>query len=232
MSLLILPQKSRDWLPIARAALDPDLTAPVDELLLVRDQAGQRFRPLGPPTGVVARDGAVLILLYPDEPDMRLPLTIRSERLPHHRGEVSLPGGATDPDDEGPIATALRECEEEIGTPANVLSVLGTLSPIYIMPSNFLITPVVAVCESVPPMQINPDEVSAVINVTLRELLAPETVVVERRNLRGVEVEVPYFAIAGQKVWGATALILSEFAARLRQILLRAAPPSEPFHRA
>lgn len=214
-----LPEAVTRWAELARAAAQLNLDIPVDELLLVRDTAGRRFRPSGPPAGTSARLGAVLLLLYPEGHDLRLPLTIRSELLPNHRGEVSLPGGATDPDDTGPAATALRECSEEIGVGPDTLEIWGTLSPIYIQPSNFQITPVVAFCQHAPDLQVNPAEVSGVISVSLSELLDPATVLVERWTLRGAEVDVPYFAIAGQKVWGATALILSEFVARMRRVL-------------
>jgi 8-oxo-dGTP pyrophosphatase MutT (NUDIX family) len=185
----------------------------------VRDLEGRFVRRMEPPDGVTARPGAVLILLYPDGADLRLPLTVRSDRLPNHRGEVSLPGGATDPQDDGPAATALRECWEEIGIAPEHVMVWGALTPIYIPPSNFRITPVIGFSEQPPTLTLNDDEVSAVLTVTLRELLDPGRVVVEQWTLRGIEVQVPFFAITGYKVWGATALILSEFVARLRRAL-------------
>jgi 8-oxo-dGTP pyrophosphatase MutT (NUDIX family) len=163
----------------------------------------------------------VLALLYPDGADLRLPLTVRSDRLPSHRGEVSLPGGAIDPGEDGPIAAALRECHEELGVDPVGIEVWGTLSSFYIPPSNFRITPVVGFHEHTPALRPNGDEVSAVITVTLRELLDPATIVVERWTLRGMEVDVPFFAIDGHKVWGATAIVLSEFAARMRRATTR-----------
>jgi len=207
------------WAALAQSALRPELAVPHEQLLLMQDLAGRLVRPLAPPAGVVARPGAVLILLYPDGPDLRLPLTVRSEQLPNHRGEVSLPGGATDPADDGPTMTALRECQEELGVDPGAVAVWGTLSPIYIQPSNFHITPVVGFHATPPLFQLNHAEVSAVISVTLRELLDPALIAVEQWTLRGREVRVPFFAIAGYKVWGATALMLSEFVARLRSAL-------------
>jgi 8-oxo-dGTP pyrophosphatase MutT (NUDIX family) len=204
---------------LVRAALESGPAIPPEQLLLVRDLEGRFVRRMEPPEGVTARSGAVLILLYPDGVDLRLPLTVRSDRLPNHRGEVSLPGGATDPHDDGPAATALRECWEEIGVAPGNVDVWGTLASIYIPPSNFRITPVVGHSVHPPVLKLNDDEVSAVLTVTLRELLDPARVVIERWTLRGADVQVPFFAIAGHKVWGATALILSEFVARLRRVL-------------
>lgn len=214
-----LPVSAVDWSAAVRSALQPGLSIPGDELLLVRDKAGRSYRPTAPPEGQQPREGAVLILLYPDGDDLRLPLTVRSDELPNHRGEVSLPGGATDPGDDGPVGTALRECLEELGVAPDTIAPWGQLAPIYIPPSNFQITPVVGFSSAPPDIRFNLAEVSALITVTLRELLDPVSVQVERWTLRGTEVDVPFFAIDGHKVWGATALILSEFAARLRRTL-------------
>ncbi|HEU5097606.1 MAG TPA: NUDIX domain-containing protein, partial [Roseiflexaceae bacterium] len=109
------------WAKLARAALEPGPAIPPEQLLLVRDLAGRFLRGFDPPAGVVPRLGAVLLLLYPDGDDLRLPLTVRSDRLPSHRGEVSLPGGAIEPHEDGPASAALRECHEELGVePAGV----------------------------------------------------------------------------------------------------------------
>jgi len=181
------------------------------------DLAGNLARRLDPPAGVIPRLAAVLLLLYPDQEDLRLPLTVRSDRLPNHRGEVSLPGGAIDPGDDGPISAALRESHEELGVPPDAVTIWGTLSSLYIPPSNFRITPVVGLIDPAPVLRPNDAEVSAVITVTLRELLDPALVIEEQWMLRGDSVRVPFFAIAGHKVWGATAIILSEFVARMRR---------------
>jgi len=215
-----LPTAWEQWAGLVRVALEPGPRVPLEQLLMVRDLEGRFVRSMEPPEGVAARPGAVLALLYPDGADLRLPLTVRSDRLPSHRGEVSLPGGATDPEDDGPVATALRECWEELGVAPESLSVWGALSSIYIPPSNFRIVPVVAFSMEPPTLSPNDAEVSAVLTVTLRELLDPDRVVVEQWTLRGMEVQVPFFSIAGYKVWGATALILSEFVVRLRRAAL------------
>ena len=205
------------WARLARAALAPGPDVLPEQLLLVRDLAGNLARRVDPPAGVIPRLGAVLLLLYPDADDLRLPLTVRSDRLASHRGEVSLPGGAIEPDDDGPISAALRESHEELGVPPGAVTVWGALSPLYIPPSNFRITPVVGLIDHAPELRPNDAEVSAVITVTVRELFDPALVVEEQWTLRGAEVRVPFFAIAGHKVWGATAIVLSEFVARMRR---------------
>jgi 8-oxo-dGTP pyrophosphatase MutT (NUDIX family) len=214
-----MPQNWQGWATIIHRALADSLPVPAEELLLIRSMDGQIIRPLAPPLDRVPRIGAVLALLYPDEDDLRLVLTVRSDQLSNHRGEVSLPGGAADIDDANLPATALRELYEELGVDPTVVTVWGALTSIYIMPSNFQITPVVGFTATPPTLFPNSAEVSAVITITLRDLLDPHTLLVEPWTLRGHQVLVPFFAIAGHKVWGATALMLSELVVRIRRIL-------------
>lgn len=214
-----LPTSWEHWSALVQTALEPGPAIPLEQLLLVRDLSGRLVRRFEPPEGVTARLAAVLLLLFPTGEDLSFLLTVRSNTLPNHRGEVSLPGGATDPEDASPIATALRECWEELGVAPDQITVWGSLTPIYIPPSNFRITPIVGFSAQPPELKPNTSEVSAVLTSTLRHLLDPATVVEEEWNLRGEQVHVSYFAIGGQKVWGATAIILSEFVARLRRVL-------------
>lgn len=214
-----IPRHRQGWVSLVREALRVEELIPPEELLLVRDANGHNMRPFVPPPGITARQGAVLALLYPDGEELCLPLTVRSDHLANHRGEVSLPGGGVDPHDADRQATALRECREELGIDPASVTIWGSLSPIYIAPSNFQITPIVGFCEVQPTLMANPAEVSAVITTTLRALLDPGNVQVEPRNLRGYDLFVPFFAITGHKVWGATALILSDLVARMRRVL-------------
>ncbi len=201
---------------LRRAMADP-VPPPMEELLILRDPQGRSVRPMLPPEGVTPRHAAVLLLLYPSEGELWLPLTVRSARLTTHRGEVSLPGGGTDPGDDGPAGTALREAWEELGIrPANV-EILGTLISFYIPPSNNILTPVVGLSHSEPDLRPDPDEVEAAFSVRLRTLLDPATVCEELWERRGLAMLVPYFALEGYKVWGATALLLSDLLVRLRR---------------
>ncbi len=198
------------------AMANPELASPED-LLVLRDLAGEPIRPMQPPPGVTPREAAALLLLYPSAGELWLPLTVRSARLTTHRGEVSLPGGGADPDDASPVATALREAWEELGIrPANV-EVLGTLTAFYIPPSNNRLTPVVGLSVGEPDLHPDPNEVEAAFSVPLQTLLDPSCVREEIWERREVRMRVPYFALEGYKVWGATALLLSELVARLRR---------------
>ena len=89
------------------------------------------------------RPGGVLILLYEEDGLIKFPLIKRPDYPGAHGGQVSLPGGKAEPDEDN-IACALREGEEEIGISRNLIEVIGTLSDFFVMPSNFMITPVSA----------------------------------------------------------------------------------------
>jgi 8-oxo-dGTP pyrophosphatase MutT (NUDIX family) len=208
-------QQQSAWIQQALAYTIP---IPIDELLLPRDREGQIARQLTPAPDVTPRESAALLLFYPHEGELWLPLTVRSTALPQHRGEVSLPGGATDPEDDGPVATALRETCEEVGIAPQAIEVWGLLTPIYIPPSNFRLTPVVGFAAASITLRPNPHEITDVFTVPLRHLLDSATVVVEDWLLHGIQAQVPFFALHGHKVWGATALVLSELVARLRRV--------------
>lgn len=214
-----MPQHVYEWQALVRLALSQTTPVGQQDLLLVHTPQGEIYRPLQPPADLAPRLGAVLILLYPDGNDLRFPLTVRSQRLVNHRGEVSLPGGAIEAGDADVAAAALRECREELGIQTNDIAVWGKLTSWYIAPSNFLITPVVASLDYKPDLHPNRDEVGQVITTTLRNLLNPDSVVTEEWILRDNKVIVPFFAIEGHKVWGATALVLSELIARMRRAL-------------
>ncbi len=182
-------------------------------------QMAPRPRPTRPwPPGHSPRRAGVLLLLYPREGQWWFPLTLRTEGLAIHQGQVSLPGGAWEPGDPNLQHTALRETEEELGVPAEALQVLGKLTPLYIPPSDFCIHPFVAVAEAPPVLQPDPSEVAQVIETPLRALLDPLVRQWEERPVRGVLSRIPYFAIGDHKVWGATAMVLAEFATCLERL--------------
>jgi 8-oxo-dGTP pyrophosphatase MutT (NUDIX family) len=186
------------------------------EQLMPRDAEGQAARPLDPPPGVEPRNGAVLVLLYPDGCDIFLPLTVRTGSLRHHSGEVSLPGGGFDPADGSLERTALREASEEIGVRPAAVEVVAELAPVWIPVSNFRIVPFVGRATSRPVFFPAPDEVAAIVEAPLGTLLDPAIIHSEVRDIRGRLLRVPYFAIEHHKVWGATALVLAQLVARLR----------------
>ncbi|MDE2638385.1 MAG: CoA pyrophosphatase [Chloroflexota bacterium] len=169
-------------------------------------------------------EAAVMILiLSADDGALHTVLTLRTAGLRGHSGQVSFPGGRRDPQDENLTATALRETCEEIGVCGGKLSVLGQFPRFYIPASHHNVSPIIARYEGAPEFAPNPAEVAEVFSVGLEDLLQARFKCVERRQMRGVDVRVPYYYFAGHKVWGATAMLLSELEGRLRQVLPQAA---------
>jgi 8-oxo-dGTP pyrophosphatase MutT (NUDIX family) len=164
------------------------------------------------PEGKDCRKAAELLLLYPRAGETTLALTVRQPTLREHSGQVSLPGGTIDTG-ETPEEAALREGWEEVGVPADHPVVIGRLTPIYIPPSNFCVQPVVAAVEAEFEFQAHEAEVAAMLHVPVAWLLDAGRRFVESREILGGLTEVPYFDIQGHHVWGATAMILAEFAA-------------------
>lgn len=157
------------------------------------------------------RPAAVLILLYPRRAKLHLVLTLRTSRVDHHRDQISLPGGEKD-GHETIVEAALREAAEELRVRAADVRVLGELTPLYVPPSNFCIFPVVATAARRPAFRRAPAEVAEVIDLPLDVLLDPGCVRREVWRLHDQDIIVPFYAFGGHKIWGATAMVLAEFA--------------------
>ena len=142
-------------------------------------------------------------------------MTRRRDDLQSHAGQISFPGGQRE-GDESMEETALREAQEEIGIQANALSILGRLATLYIPPSDYEVHPYVAWHQQQPSFTPQYDEVAEILEVPLFFLLDPANRYEEPWMLQGYEVQVPYFLVNSHKVWGATAMMLSEFIERLR----------------
>jgi 8-oxo-dGTP pyrophosphatase MutT (NUDIX family) len=168
-----------------------------------------------------ARDGAALLLVYPYDREFHVPLTVRGSRMRNHTGQVSLPGGSVD-EGETFEQAALREAHEEIGIDPAAVQVIGRLTPLHIPVSGYLLHPIVGVAARRPAFRPAELEVARIIEAPLVRLRDPEIVMREER-LRDVdgdqiEIEVPFYDIDGEKVWGATAMVLSEFCAILSEL--------------
>lgn len=161
------------------------------------------------------RVGAVLILLYPVQDRPHLVLTRRRDDLGHHAGQISLPGGRRE-GNESLAQTALRETEEEVGVPRTAVQILGELTSLYIPPSDFTVHPFVGWTPRQPRFRPEIAEVDQIIEVALEYLLQPSVQTVGAFTFSGKDYPVPYYDVDGHRVWGATAMILSEFLARLR----------------
>lgn len=168
--------------------------------------------PLKFPDG--AADGAALLLIYPHDQTLHVALTVRGSGLRNHTGQVSLPGGRVDAG-ETIDAAALREAQEEIGVDPRAVELLGRLTPLHIPVSGFLLHPVVGYTSMRPAFQRAEWEVARIIEAPVSALSDPAVLKREIRTRvvkgQSIDVEVPYFDIDGEKVWGATAMVLAEF---------------------
>lgn len=158
------------------------------------------------------RVGAVLVALYERDGAPHLVLTLRRSDLPHHRGQVSFPGGGVEPG-ESIEGAALREAAEEVGIDAAAVRIVGRLTPLHVPASRFVIHPVVGVVEPPPVLRPCDREVARILEVPFDRLADPATVGEETRTIGSRELVVPYYAVDGEKVWGATAMMLSELLA-------------------
>ena len=156
-----------------------------------------------------SRVAAARVLLYPIRRQVHLVLTRRAGTLDQHAGQVSLPGGAVD-GDETVEAAALREAREEIGLETTDLRIIGQLSALYIPVSNYALHPVVAVLDRRPALVPATAEVAHILEIPLDELRDPKRLRQGRRWRGDDAITVPYFELQGERVWGATAMVLGE----------------------
>jgi 8-oxo-dGTP pyrophosphatase MutT (NUDIX family) len=173
-----------------------------------------KFNSDGPP-----RPGSVLILLYEDDGDIKFPLIKRPEYAGAHGGQVSLPGGKTEFDEDA-VQTALREANEEIGVIGEDVTILGRLSEFHVIPSNYMITPVVGAISYRPTFIPDAFEVARVLEGSVGELVKDNAVVVTEILAAGqYKMRAPHFIFEEEIVWGATAMMLNEFRMILKEII-------------
>lgn len=172
-------------------------------------------RHFGPPLTEM-RHGAVLVLLHPAAEDWHFTLTVRTSHLSAHAGQVSFPGGRIE-EGETPEQAALREYEEELGSPDDC-EIVGRLPDVNVYASNFLVTPVVALTTAKPSYVPNADEVADVIELAM-SCLADRSQRRRHEIVRGpLRFSTPHLHVAGREVWGATWIILGELLERLESL--------------
>ncbi len=169
------------------------------------------------------KKSAVMILLYPNVnvSDIQIVLIVRSENEKgNHSGQISFPGGGFDETDLDLSATALRETEEEIGVDRRTIKIIGALSSLYIPVSNYIVYPFVGICNHKPVFQKNILEVDDLLEVEIKELLLEKNKTSSDIFLKLMNrtMNVPCYNIRGKIIWGATAMIISEFTEVIRRI--------------
>lgn len=166
------------------------------------------------PRRVVEDDGlvpAAVLVPITGHPLPHIVFVKRSERVAHHRGQISFPGGIVETWDGSRLETALRECEEEIGLPADLVEVLGTLDDTETRATQFVITPFVGLVHG--PVAWKPDgkEIEQVLELPLGWLRDPASFRVELWERGGELTPVYFYEYRGTVIWGATARILKQF---------------------
>ena len=155
------------------------------------------------------REAGVLLLFDPSQPNLPLLFTLRNQSLRKHPGQISFPGGSSEPGDADINATALREAEEEVGLPPDNVEVFGSLRPHLTAVSDLWLTPVLGL--QLRPWTVKPDpvEVAEWFRIGLDELIRAEHTT-QIWNKSSTSATVHFYSAAGRTIWGVTGAILND----------------------
>jgi 8-oxo-dGTP pyrophosphatase MutT (NUDIX family) len=157
--------------------------------------------------GVTATKPAAVLVPIIDRSEPTVLFTVRTQDLASHAGQVAFPGGKIDPDDESPVAAALREAKEEIGLAPSLIEPLGYLD-LYLTFSGFRILPTVARVQRDFLLTLNPSEVTEIFEVPLRFLMTPANLQRRSREWKGISREYYAIPFGDRYIWGITAGIV------------------------
>jgi 8-oxo-dGTP pyrophosphatase MutT (NUDIX family) len=160
--------------------------------------------------GKDARAASVLILLYPRNGSIYTIFMQRPRYDGVHSGQISFPGGKQEPYDKDSIRTAVREANEETGVDPDKISVIGTLTPLFIPVSNTLVTPVVAWTDEKPAFILRKEEVVFLFDADISRFYDPSIIKTRPLQIGEETIDVKYFDYEGNMIWGATSMILHE----------------------
>jgi 8-oxo-dGTP pyrophosphatase MutT (NUDIX family) len=173
------------------------------------------------PIPETARKSSVLLLLFEKQETIYTLLILRPAYNGVHSAQVSFPGGSYSDEDLTPENTALRELEEETGISRTQIKIIGSLSELYIPPSNFVVKPFVGFTNE--SFNLTPDsvEVEEIYQVELKELIGNKNIKTKTIRIQsGAEFITPFYDVCGLTVWGATAMMLREFSEICRDFYL------------
>jgi 8-oxo-dGTP pyrophosphatase MutT (NUDIX family) len=204
----IVPRPER-WAPGPPAPWDVDAAPSLGDVVAAVPETDRPSLPSFPN----ARHSAVLIALAPGPDGPEVLLTTRSWEMRSHKGEVSFPGGRTDPG-ETPVQTALREAHEEVGLVPDAVAVRGELEHLNTVVSRSYIVPKVATVDEPVPLAPQTMEVDRVFWVPLREFTRPDTYRSEVWGIGPTDRTLHFFELDDETVWGATAHMLVDLLTR------------------
>lgn len=204
------------------------LEALKNELVLDLPGRGAQFimAPVGrePIEKLLAKRNAavsVVIIVCPETQNHEIILMKRPEYDGPHSDQVSFPGGKQEKGDLNLQDTAIRECYEETGLELKIGNLAGSLTPLYISVSKYMVYPYIFIFDEIPNFNTDPAEVSYIIRFPLNKLLDENLKQHKTIEIGNQKIDAPYFAIKNEIVWGATAMILSEFIEILRRIKIK-----------
>jgi 8-oxo-dGTP pyrophosphatase MutT (NUDIX family) len=162
------------------------------------------------------RRAAVLVPVITGKTEIEILLTQRTDRVEHHKNQISFPGGTIDNDDKSIVHAALRETEEELGIPSDLIEVLGFIDEVTTPPC-FLVTPVVGILEYLPELRLNHIEVENAFTVPLDFFNDENNMRLEYRKFEGKKSEVYFYEHGDKTIWGVTAYIIRLFLRRISE---------------
>jgi 8-oxo-dGTP pyrophosphatase MutT (NUDIX family) len=194
------------------------LTLPGEEAQFIMAPEGRKAFPSPSENVGKAKDSAVMLFIHKNEEgEASIFLIERKKYLGIHSGQISFPGGKKDETDESLLLTAMRESKEEIGIQPEQYEVIQNLSPLYVPASHFMIFPYLSVVVEKPQLKLHEREVEKFFEVPLSIFFDPENLkTMKMKFFSGNEYNVPYYDIDGSVLWGATAMIMSEFVVMLK----------------
>lgn len=158
------------------------------------------------------RFAAVMISMYFVENELYLPFIVRPAYNGVHSGQVAFAGGKVEETDSDRVHTAVREANEEIGITVLAEHIVGVMPQLYVVPSNMLVTPVIAYLPERPSFIIDPNEVDRVLEVSIADLLNPANHSTREVILpNNIKIKFPSYLVQGEEIWGATGRMLGEF---------------------